>query len=60
MKEMRQTYRTKIVRWNPVSSKRVVVTLEEYVDFLEPEEWLEERDEIDCSWEQVYKSNRVE
>lgn len=35
-------------------------TLEEYVDFIEPEEWLDERDEIDCSWEQVYRSNRVE
>ena len=35
-------------------------SLEEYVDYVEPEEWLNERDEIDCSYEQVYRSNRVQ
>jgi len=34
-------------------------SLEDYVDFIEPEERLDEKDEIDCSYEQVYKSNRV-
>lgn len=34
-------------------------TLEEYVVLFEPEELLDEIDEIDCSWEQVYRSNRV-
>ena len=60
MKEMRQTIQTKIVRWSPTKFKKVVVTIEEYVDFVKPEEWQDEKDEIDCSWEQVYKSNRVE
>ena len=35
-------------------------SLEDYVDFIEPEERLDEKDEIDCSWEQVYRSNRVQ
>lgn len=56
---MRRTYVTKIVRWKQSTNTNVIVTLEEYVDFIEPEEWLDERDEIDCSWEQVYRSNRV-
>ena len=59
MIEMRQTIKTKIVRWNPIKFTKVVVVIEEYVDFVEPEEWQDEKDEIDCSWEQVYKSNRV-
>lgn len=59
MKEMRQTIQTKIVRWCPTKFKKVVVVIEEYVDFVDPEEWQDEKDEIDCSWEQVYKSNRV-
>ena len=60
MKLMRETYSTKIIRWNSSNFNKVIVTLEEYVDYVEPEEWLNERDEIDCSWEQVYRSNRVQ